>query len=169
VSKTPIARMTGHQQLINQVLFSPDGRWILSASFDKSVKLWDGLTGMFVATMRAHVGPVYQVRKKVWRCVCRCLSSPKPYFLFFLSTVHLFLTPPHPIPPHLFPFLYTQVAWSADSRLAVSGSRDSTLKLWEVRTRKVLVDLPGHADEVFSVDWSPDGGSIALSCSLSFF
>ncbi len=45
-----------------QVCFSPDGRWILSASFDKSIKLWDGVKGTFVATFRAHVGPVYQVR-----------------------------------------------------------------------------------------------------------
>lgn len=34
-SKVHLARLTGHMQLINQVQFSPDGRWILSASFDK--------------------------------------------------------------------------------------------------------------------------------------
>lgn len=43
--KKPVARMTGHQQLINEVLFSPDTRLIASASFDKSVKLWDGRNG----------------------------------------------------------------------------------------------------------------------------
>ena len=48
-----------------------------------------------------------------------------------------------------------QVAWSADSRLVVSGSRDSTLKVWELRSRKLLMDLPGHADEVFR--WAEGG------------
>ena len=43
--KKPVARLTGHQQLINEVQFSPDTRLIASASFDKSVKLWDGKTG----------------------------------------------------------------------------------------------------------------------------
>lgn len=43
-----------------QVTFSPDGRWVLSASFDKSIKLWDGVKGTFVATFRNHVGPVFQ-------------------------------------------------------------------------------------------------------------
>ena len=41
-----------------------------------------------------------------------------------------------------------QVAWSADSRLLVSGSSDSTLKVWDVKTAKLSMDLPGHADEV---------------------
>lgn len=40
-----VARMTGHQQLINCVQFSPDTRIAASASFDKSIKLWDGKTG----------------------------------------------------------------------------------------------------------------------------
>jgi len=44
-NKKHIARMTGHQQLINDVKFSPDTRIIASASFDKSIKLWDGKTG----------------------------------------------------------------------------------------------------------------------------
>lgn len=44
-----------------------------------------------------------------------------------------------------------QIAWSADSRLLVSGSSDSTLKVWDVKTRKLAVDLPGHADEMEEV------------------
>ena len=47
-SSKPVSRMTGHQQQVNQVVFSPDARLIASASFDKSVKLWDGYTGKWV-------------------------------------------------------------------------------------------------------------------------
>lgn len=55
-------------------------RIIASASFDKSVKLWDAATGKFITTLRGHVQAVYMV------------------------------------------------AWSADSRLLLSSSADSTLK-----------------------------------------
>ena len=50
-----------------------------------------------------------------------------------------------------------QIAWSPDSRLFVSGSKDSTMKVWDIKTKKLMFDLPGHADEVYGVDWSPDG------------
>lgn len=64
---------------MNHVYFSPDGKWVASASFDKSVKLWNGVTGKFVAAFRGHVGPVYQIR-----CDCRFLL----YYLKFQTILH---------------------------------------------------------------------------------
>ena len=46
--KKPLARLTGHSALVNEVLFSPDTRLLASASFDKSIKIWDGRTGKLV-------------------------------------------------------------------------------------------------------------------------
>ena len=28
--------------------------------------------------------------------------------------------------------------------------------VWTMKTKKLHLDLPGHGDEVFAVDWSPD-------------
>jgi len=128
VGKRPVTRMTGHQQLVNHILFSPDGRFVASASFDKKVKVWDGYTGQFLATLTGHVAAVYRV------------------------------------------------CWSPDSRYLVSASKDSTLKLWDApvsnrggggkrseRTQKGRArgTLPGHADEVYALDWSPNGQIVA--------
>lgn len=33
--------------------------------------------------------------------------------------------------------------------------------VWSMKTKKLELDLPGHADEVFAVDWSPDGAYVA--------
>lgn len=62
-------------QLVNHVYFSPDGQWVASASFDKSVKLWNGITGKFVAAFRGHVGPVYQIRL-AFVFLCLIVSHP---------------------------------------------------------------------------------------------
>ena len=54
-----------------------------------------------------------------------------------------------------------RLAWSADSRLLISASADTTLKLWDIRQQKLLRDLPGHADVVYAVDWAQAGAKAA--------
>ncbi|XP_006659252.1 notchless protein homolog [Oryza brachyantha] len=61
MSKQPKARMTSHQKLVIRVYFCPDGQWLASASFDKSVKLWNSITDKFVPAFRGHVADVYQI------------------------------------------------------------------------------------------------------------
>jgi ribosome assembly protein 4 len=122
--KAPLARMTGHAQLVNQVSFSPDGRWLLSASFDKSLKLWDGLTGAFVASLRGHVGPVYQV---AWSSDSRLAvsgSKDSTLKLWDLRTRKLLVD----LPGHADE-VFT-VDWSPDGRGVASGGKDRVLKLW---------------------------------------
>lgn len=121
-SKKAVVRMTGHQAIVNHISFSPDGRYVASASFDKKVKVWDGRTGKFLVNFVGHVGPAYQV------------------------------------------------CWSGDSRFLASASKDSTVKVWRARfggsegpaPKPVAVSTcSGHADEVYALDWSPNGEMVA--------
>ncbi|KAH6766752.1 WD-40 repeat family protein / notchless protein [Perilla frutescens var. hirtella] len=123
-SKTPINRMTGHQQLVNHVYFSPDGLWIASASFDKSVKLWNGVTGSFVAAFRGHVGPVYQIS---WSADSRLLlsgSKDSTLKVWDIRTQKL----KQDLPGHADEVF--AVDWSPDGEKVASGGKDKVLKLW---------------------------------------
>ena len=49
------------------------------------------------------------------------------------------------------------VAFSPDGKQALSGSNDSTLKLWDIKTGKEIRTFFGHSRGVNSVAFSPDG------------
>jgi len=49
------------------------------------------------------------------------------------------------------------VTFSPDGRYALSGSSDTTIKLWEISTGKEIRTLHGHSSFVNSVAFSPDG------------
>ncbi len=51
----------------------------------------------------------------------------------------------------------TAVAVTPDGRHVVSGSRDKTLKLWDLDTRQYLQTFKGHPEQVTAVTVTPDG------------
>ncbi|GMS83220.1 hypothetical protein PENTCL1PPCAC_30572, partial [Pristionchus entomophagus] len=117
-SKASIARMTGHQQLVNQVMFSPDTRLIASASFDKSVKLWCGRTGKYISSLRGHVQAVYQV---AWSADSRLLvsgSADSTLKVWEMKTKGLWFD----LPGH-GDEVFT-VDWSPEGTKVVSGGKD---------------------------------------------
>ena len=54
--------LTGHQDLVTSVAFSPDGRRLVTASRDNDAILWDVETGRQLSVLRAHFGPVFDAQ-----------------------------------------------------------------------------------------------------------
>ena len=48
-------------QHVNGVSFSPDGKYVASCSWDKTVKIWEVQTKKCVATLKGHTGGVFGV------------------------------------------------------------------------------------------------------------
>uniref|UniRef100_A0A1J3D1T6 Notchless protein-like protein n=1 Tax=Noccaea caerulescens TaxID=107243 RepID=A0A1J3D1T6_NOCCA len=124
VSDQPKMHLFGHQKLVNHVSFSPNGQWIASASFDNSVRIWDGITGVFITTLQGHVGPVYQIS---WSPDSRMLlSGSKDSTLKIWDIGGRKLK--HDLPGHADE-VYA-VDWSPDGESVASGGNDKCLKLW---------------------------------------
>eukprot|EP00794_Sanderia_malayensis_P014103 gene14103-15576_t len=162
-NKKPIARMTGHQALINEVMFSPDGRLIASGSFDKSVKIWDGKIGTYIASLRGHVQSVYQI---AWSADSRLLcsgSADSTLKVWDVKTRKLLFD----LPGHSDE---SSVAPGANcSRCPIVGlSNNGILSHRSEETgRKGVcgsasyVSNKDHRWTIYAVDWSPDGQRVA--------
>ena len=56
------APLTGHNDLVSSVAFSPDGKRIVSGSHDMTVRIWDAATGQPIgAPITGHTGPLISV------------------------------------------------------------------------------------------------------------
>ena len=124
--KQPIKRLTGHQQAVNHIAFSPDARFFASASFDKKVKVWNGRSGDFVSTLTGHVGAVYQV---AWSSDGRYLVSASKD-----STAKLWEIPSGKKAKESLPGHEDEVYaldWSPNGSSVATGSKDRKIKIWK--------------------------------------
>ena len=79
--------------------------------------------------------------------------------LLVLSTIGLQTTPAQVTLEH-GDWVFS-VSFSPDGTTLASGSRDSTVKLWDVATHTNIATLEGHRGDVNSVSFSPDGTLLA--------
>lgn len=44
--------LEGHEREVTSVVYSPDGQWLASASYDGSIKIWDAASGNHIRTLQ---------------------------------------------------------------------------------------------------------------------
>ena len=53
--------LTGHRREVNVLAVAPDGTWLASGSGDRTVRIWDVMTGAELHTLRGHKGDIEAV------------------------------------------------------------------------------------------------------------
>ncbi|MFM6310523.1 MAG: WD40 repeat domain-containing protein, partial [Dolichospermum sp.] len=51
----------------------------------------------------------------------------------------------------------TAIAFTPDGKTVISGSRDNTIKAWDLKTGEVKLTFEGHNDWVNAIAVTPDG------------
>ena len=140
-----------YTEFVFSVAWNPDSRYALSASWDKTLRLWDVSSGKCLRTLEGHVSGVNSVSWSPDGRYSLSGSEDKTLRLWEVSRGKCLRT----FEGHTSGV--ESVSWSPDGRFALSGSDDKTLRLWDVSNGKCLRIFEGHSNYVNSVSWSPDG------------
>ncbi|UVK55357.1 TIR domain-containing protein [Mesorhizobium sp. AR02] len=141
----------------NSVTFSPDGSKVLTASADEAARIWDANTGVLVAELLGHSGPVRTA-----------LFSPDGTRVVTASsdgTARLWDVKGGPalmvFRGHAGAVLKAKFAYGGE--VVATASEDGTARVWSVASGSSVADLVGHTGMVTDVSFNADGSSVVTA------
>jgi len=155
---TPRRALTGHNHFVSDVVISSDGQFALSASWDKTLRLWDLNTGVTTRRFVGHTNDVLSVSFspdnrqivsgsrdktiKLWNTLGECkFNIVEDGHTEWASCVKFSPNPANPV--------------------IVSAGWDKLVKVWDVTKCKLKTNHYGHTGYINTITVSPDGSLCA--------
>ncbi|KKP04274.1 hypothetical protein THAR02_03625 [Trichoderma harzianum] len=161
-----IMTLDGHKKAVKDICFAPDGRQLASASWDKTVKLWDTATGDCIRTFEGYKNSVQlvsfapdgrQLASASSNVVRWQNGPPDDYIIKLWDAVSGGYTAT--LTGHSDTI--EAISFAPNNRQLASASSDKTIKLWDTATGLHIKTLEGHPASVLAVSFSPDGRQLA--------
>lgn len=148
--------LTGHTEMVKFVAFSPNGNRLASASDDKTVRIWEVVTGEHIATFDKHLGRVFTVAFSPDGNTIASGDIDGTVYLWNANTGQYKAT----LSGHTE--IVHQIAFSPDGNM-IATDTISTMCLWDVHTREQITTFKEQTKYFSSIAFSPDGNTIATS------
>lgn len=150
--KRPACLVTieGHSAEITALAITPDLSRVISASDDRTVRLWDGPSGRELNSwrglqVRIHALAVDWGAGQIFLAAddgsIRILDAATGQEISVLNGHRAAVM---------------ALALSSDGGQIISASRDHTIKVWDTRDRRLLRNLQGHTGSVAAIALTPD-------------
>jgi len=147
-----------HASLVYAVAFSPDGKWVATASADKTARVMEAATGKEVSRL-THQEAVFGVAFSPDGKWLATGSYDNTARLMDAATGKEVWRITHGGP-------VSAVAFSRDGKWVATGSWDNSARVMEASTGKLVARL-GHDYPVNAVAFSPDGKRVATASNDS--
>ncbi len=148
-----------HEQKVQHVEFSPDGRWLLTAAADQTAQVWDLISGERLTPPLKHGGPVARAafNREGSRIVTACADG----------TAHLWETATgrELTPPWRHQGAVLAARFSPDGEQVVTAGADGMVRVWKASTGEPITPLMVHPGPVHDAVFSLDGRRVATASS----
>jgi len=151
------AVLHGHDDRVRRVTWSPDARWLATASGDRTVRIWAADDSSELAVLLGHTDGVQAV---VWSPDGRQLATASKD-----RTVRIWAADDSSELAVLLGHTdgIEAVVWSPDGKRLATASNDHTVRIWNADNGSELAVMRSHTDQVWDVAWSPDGERLATA------
>ena len=152
-----LLRTMTHDNSVEDAVFSPEGRAIATASWDRTARVWSTPTG---EPLTPSLSYPEQVQSAVFSPDGRSViatSYGSPAHVWDAATGKL-------LPPELAQDHVRSAAFSPDGKIVATASDDYSARLWDVATGRLLAPPLRHALNVRHVAFSPDGRMLLTAC-----
>lgn len=140
----------GHNAEVIGCAYSPDGRRVLSASWDGTLKLWDPNTGEEMATLRGHVGSVYACDLSPDGAQIISGGQDRTIRIWDVATEsEVRILRGHE-------YLLQTCVFTPDGKRIISEDQDRVLKVWDAETGTQLASVKRESRAYLPMTLTPD-------------
>ncbi len=155
-STKPLFQFKAHNDLIQSVVFSPNGNQLVTCSYDRSVKIWSASDAKLLQELKDHSDAVYSVAFNKDGTMLASTGADRAVKIWNTSSWKKL----HALSDST-DWVYT-LAWSPTTNQLLAAGVDQSIRVWNVEpeSAKLLLSAYAHTKSVVKATWTSDGARI---------